>query len=64
MRIGVNTALLVALAMGPLACGFHFSTAENSARVFFTEREHVIVVNGARVASVIHAFFIGGGKKR
>ncbi len=27
MKRGINTALLVALAMAPLACGFHFSTA-------------------------------------
>jgi hypothetical protein len=50
--------------MAPLACGFHFSTVENPARVVFTKREHVIVVIGARVVSTIPAFFIGGGGKR
>jgi hypothetical protein len=64
MKIGINTALLVALAMAPPACGFHFSSAENPARVVFTEHGHVIVVSGARVVSVIPAFFIGGGEKR
>jgi hypothetical protein len=46
MKRGINTALPVAHAMAPLACGFHFFTAENPARVVFTEREHVIVVRG------------------
>ena len=64
MKIGINTALPVALAMAPLACVFHFSTAENPARVVFTEREHLIVVSGARVVSVIPSFFISGGEKR
>jgi hypothetical protein len=64
MKIGINTALLIALAMAPLARGFHFSTAENPARVVFTDRERVIVVSGSRVVSVIPAFFIGGGGKR
>jgi len=64
MKRGIYTALPVALAMAPLACGFHFSTAENSASEGSAEREHVIVVSGARVVSVIPAFFIGGGGKR
>lgn len=64
MKRGINTALPVALAMAPLACGFHISTAENPARVVFAGREHVIVVIGARVVSIIPAFFIGGGGKR
>jgi hypothetical protein len=64
MKIGIDTALPVALATAPLACGFHFSAAENPAKVVFTDREHVIVVSGARVVSVIPATFIGGGGKR
>jgi hypothetical protein len=64
MKRGSNTTLLVAQAMGSLACGFHFSTAENPARAVFTGREHVIGVIGARVVSIIPAFYIGGGGKR
>jgi hypothetical protein len=64
MKRGSNAALPVAHAMAPLACGFHFSTVENPARVVFTKREHAIVVIGARVVSIIPAFFMGGGGKR
>ena len=64
MKRGISTALPVTLAMEPPACGFHFSTAENPARVVFTDRERVIVVSGSRVVSVIAAFFIGGGGNR
>jgi hypothetical protein len=46
MKRGIYTALPVAHAMAPVACGFHFFTAENPARVVFTAREHVIVVRG------------------
>ena len=64
MKRGINIALPVALAMAPLARGFHFSTAESPARVVFTECEHVIVVIGSRVVSVIPVSFIGEGGKR